>query len=342
MNELNTAFLIDNLKKKGANRARTIFKNIDESLRNGLLLEARRQTDKIFGKKVCSYIPGSKFPSISVTGTRCELHCLHCNKKYLQHMLPAEKPETLKEILLDLHSRGGEGALISGGSTIDGIVDLEKFYGVLREIKKETQLKLNLHTGLIDKKTAESLYSIGVDSISLDLVGDDETIRRIYHLRKSKEDYIQVLSNLMDAGFTAEQIIPHICIGLYFGIIRGEFEVLNYLVILKPRLLVFIIIIPPQISKGTTFDNGAGKTRSFELVSPQKVSEVIMTARFLYPHSELSLGCMRPGGRIRPEYDIAAFESGVTRIALPSSRFKNHVKSLGYELVKQEFCCALF
>src|SRR6056297_3965780 len=56
-------------------------------------------------KKVHTYTPGTSFPSISVTGSDCELHCAHCNKKYLHHMKDAKTPNNFKEVLKSLKQK---------------------------------------------------------------------------------------------------------------------------------------------------------------------------------------------------------------------------------------------
>ncbi len=299
--------------------------------------EARQQSDRIFGKTIHGYVPGSQFPAFSVTGSVCDLGCIHCDKKYLKGMIPAISPATLDAGLRDLWSRGGNGALVSGGSTREGIVEMRGYYPVLASIKKETGLRLNLHTGLIDASDAALLRNTGIDVVSLDLVGDDETIREIYGLHKTVDDYKRVLAGFMNVGFTREQLVPHVCIGLHKGDVRGEYHVLDYLKVLDPAIIVFIIIIPPK--GGVSAD---GMRHGFKFVPSAEVSNVIATARALYPEARLSLGCMRPGGSNRPEYDLAAFNAGITSIALPSKPFRTVLEGRGYALEEHETCCALF
>ncbi|MHA1793601.1 MAG: radical SAM protein, partial [Promethearchaeota archaeon] len=221
--------VINQIKEAGIGNSLEILDNLPASQFEALLSRLREITDKRFGRKVKFYIPGKKFPSISITGYHCDLKCKHCNTKYLHGMIPAASPELLEKQLFELFQSGANGALISGGSTKDGIVEMDDFYGVLKKVKDETNLKLNIHTGLLSLEHARMLKDSGVDAVSLDLVGDDETIKKIYGLDKTVEDYIVVLRNLISAGFTPDQIIPHICIGLLFGEIAGEYNVLEYL-----------------------------------------------------------------------------------------------------------------
>jgi len=323
--------ILDRLRSGGAARGRSMLESLDRASLDALLARARHASDTRFGKVLKAYIPGNKFPAISVTGTSCQLHCKHCSEHYLHGMIPAETPEKLEQVLSGIHERGGTGALVSGGSTRDGVVEMERFHGVLGSIAHSTGLQLNLHTGLIDEATARALRATGIAAISLDLVGDDTTIRDIYGLDKTVDDYKRVLSGLLRAGFTSQHIIPHVCIGLDKGKVIGEYAVIDYIRELDPALVVFIVIIPPR-------QQGHG---GFSKVPPEDVSRIVATTRVLYPGAEISLGCMRPGGKIRDEYDVAAFKAGITRIAIPTRVVLTMAERGGYTIERIENCCAI-
>ncbi|MFX0103323.1 MAG: radical SAM protein [Candidatus Hodarchaeota archaeon] len=328
----NVEAIIDGIASAGAVKGRGIIEGLDGKTRDDLFSLLRSRSDALFGKKVKAYIPGKKFPAISVTGSSCDLQCEHCNKRYLRNMVPALNPESLEKTLKALHSSGGTGALISGGSTKDGVVEMGKYYDTLRKIKNGTGLKLNMHTGLIDRDIARQLFYTGADTISLDLVGDDRIIKEIYHLDKTTSDYIETLKGFIDAGFTREQIAPHICIGLYKGEITGEYRVLDYLSMLDPRLIVFIILIPPREGDSTI---------DFNHVPVRDVGNLVAVARILYPEAEISIGCMRPGGNKRKEYDLEAFRAGITRIALPTKALEKYLEKNGYVVERMNNCCAI-
>ncbi|MBD3185331.1 radical SAM protein [Candidatus Bathyarchaeota archaeon] len=321
--------LVDALRSMSPRKAWDCLMEMDIDAFVKLQTSLRMETNRHFGMKIASFIPGDSFPSISLTGTACELQCLHCNRKYLKGMIPATSPEDLRKVLHDIHLSGGKGALISGGSTREGIVKMEPFYPVIREIKANTKLLLNVHAGLISKKEAEKLLETGIDTISMDFVGDNETIKEIYGMDKSVDDYKKTLTDLILAGFTTARIIPHVCIGLNHGRLSSEHLVLDYLTALDPRLLVFIILIPPRARD------------DFALIDPVEVGKVIAIARLFFPRSELALGCMRPGGKYKQVYDHQAFRSGITRIALPSGSLKKTLLKRGYEITRHETCCAM-
>ncbi|NMC03634.1 MAG: hypothetical protein GYA24_00410 [Candidatus Lokiarchaeota archaeon] len=319
------------VREKGAAKSRSMLEALDQQSMDIFLAQARQASDGRFGKVLKTYIPGNKFPAISVTGLSCDLHCKHCNDHYLHGMIPAETPGKLETVLMDIHEKGGTGALISGGSTREGIVPMEHVHGVLGKVIRSTGMQLNVHTGLINEATARPLRETGIATISLDLVGDDGTIWKIYGLDKTVEDYKKVLHGLIHAGFTNQHIVPHVCIGLDMGKVVGEYVVLDYLRELNPALIVFIIIIPPKQQDLHGFVN----------VPPADVARVIATARVLYPDAEISLGCMRPGGSIRNEYDMAAFRAGVTRVAVPTRALLQLARQLGYAIHRIENCCAI-
>ena len=272
------------------------------------------------------YYPGNKFPSISLTGTRCKLNCGHCGSHYLTHMVAAEDPASLLVICKRLDSEGAAGVLISGGCDSAGKIELSRFFGSFKKIKDETGLSLNLHTGLLDQDEIEKLKTSGIDAVSFDLVGDPNVITDIYHLKHKPEDYLTCLKALMEMNI---RVVPHICIGLSFGSIAGELNALRMLAQAPPKRLIFIIFIP---TKGTRMEN---------ILPPSKeaVYEVIANAKELLPKTELVLGCMRPR---RPErYETAAVSAGVTGVVLPSSELVTKLEEDGVQIIKLEQCCAL-
>ena len=168
------------------------------------------------------YYPGEKFPAISITGDECALNCKHCGQHYLKQMQSANTPEQLKTLCIELAQNGANGILISGGCDANGSVPLENFMDIIAAIKRETNLIVNVHTGLIaDIQTAQRLANTGADVASVDIVGDTETIQEIYGLDKTPNDYRLTLSFLFEGSIP--NIVPHICIGLNHGELKGEF-----------------------------------------------------------------------------------------------------------------------
>lgn len=278
----------------------------------------------MISKTLYCYYPSKKFPSISVTGKNCALNCKHCEHHYLKHMIPAETPEKLLDICLKLDKDGANGVLISGGCGPNGKVPLEKFYNILKKIKKETNLLINVHTGLVDEADANALSGTNIDAVSVDVVGDTDTILEIYGLNKTKEDYFETLSHLAKSGIPA--IAPHICIGLHNGEIRGEIEALENIKKINPPILIINSLVSRNIKK------------TKEPLA-RDVTSILSIARGMFPDTHLVLGCMRSRKNI--EIEFSAVEMGINGIVLPSKRTIERALENSYSVKKVEMCCGI-
>ncbi|MEM4276220.1 MAG: radical SAM protein [Thermoplasmata archaeon] len=274
----------------------------------------------------CFY-PGNSFPAISVTGAACSLNCKHCMGKYLTGMVPACSPEELVSIADALAERGARGFLLSGGADRNGKVCLSRYARAVREIKSTTDLRINAHVGLMPRNELEELVSAGVDSFSVDVYGDERTIREVLGLNAKPEDYISVISDLMDIGASA--VAPHICIGIHGGELVGEFDALQRLSQFAPALLVLISLVP---TKGT----------AYEAVRPPGFSElsaVLDAAKHFLPGAKLVLGCMR--SKRDRSWEAGLVQAGLDGIVLPSPRTVENLRREGLTVRKRAECCAL-
>lgn len=301
-------------------------KEIDEFLRHAYTLKKQN-----FGNNLKIYIPNKKFPAISITGNYCALNCEHCNKKYLSGMKAISKQEDLYTYLEDLHKQEGIGALISGGCDPEGAVPLDKYLDVIKKIKQRTNLIINTHTGLINNGTAEKLGQSSVDIVSFDVNVDEDIIKEIYHLDKNVNDYRRAIELLQKYDIN---IVPHICIGLYYGTIKMELETIQFIkqTIKDPDLIVFIVLIPPKHS-----------VSRFKMPLPEDISKIIAITRVLFPKTELSLGCMRPRGRNKLKLEKLAIKAGINRIEIPSRKSLDWVRNFDPNIKFQFFsaCCAI-
>jgi len=152
------------------------------------------------------------FPSISITGSFCALKCKHCNEKVLSTMVPALTPEELFDVCTKLKNNGAVGCLISGGCLPDGSVPIDKFVDAIAQIKKKLGLTVITHTGVVDFSTAKRLKAAGVDAALIDIIGSDETIREVYRLDVSIEDYDKSLRAFHEVGIP---FVPHVLVGLH-------------------------------------------------------------------------------------------------------------------------------
>lgn len=253
---------------------------------------------------------------ITTTGKNCDLNCAHCGGKYLEHMTPVEEAEA------EIARNGATSCLLSGGCTHHGQVAMN-----LDPLKSVVEgLKVNSHLGLISEAEMQSIAPF-VDCVSFDFLVDDVTIQEVYHLDKTGEDYIQTYQMLRKYA----KVMPHICIGLKGGEIRGEFAALDVLAELGVDGLVFIVFIP---TKGTEFADR-------QPPAIEEVLEVLLYAREKFPTVPIHLGCMRPKGRYRAELDYYAVEAGVNKLVNPTPPAVARAMELGYEIIRESECCVL-
>ncbi|MBW1772937.1 MAG: radical SAM protein [Deltaproteobacteria bacterium] len=196
--------------------------NLDEQLR-----QARDISWKRFGRRLTVYLPGmfsysglsGDYPAVSITGSDCALQCDHCRGIILEPMVSAMEPDILVQKGLGIAKKGNQGILISGGCDQGGRLPWKRFIPAIKEIKKKTELYISIHCGLVDEPVASDLKGAGVDQALIDVIGDDETYQRIYHVNFGISRIEDSMGSLQKAGIP---IVPHIVCGLHFGEIRGE------------------------------------------------------------------------------------------------------------------------
>ena len=267
------------------------------------------------------------FPSISITGRWCALRCEHCGGVLLRGMIPARTPEKLLEVLRELSRRGCVGCLISGGCTPRGDVPLGRFVDAIAEAKRELGLTILVHTGIISRGLAARLGEAGVDAALIDIIGSDETIRSVYHLNASVDDYEGALEALEEAGVPT---VPHVIVGLHYGKLKGEINALRMVSRHKPAALVIIALIPIP---------GTGMS-GIEPPKPEEIAGVIADARLLMEETPIALGCMRPKGAHRTRTDLLALEAGVNAIAYPTREAVERAEDLGLKVHFSPVCCS--
>jgi lipoyl synthase len=273
------------------------------------------------------YQPHPRFPPISLSGTECRLNCLHCSRTYLRGMLPAETDADLLDAFHKLKAEGAIGALLSGGSTLEGgILNLKDRVEIIRKAKAETGLILNLHPGLMDAATAGALSGV-IDVASLE-IPSPATIREVFRLDATIEAYIETYDRLWAAGIP---VVPHVSV--YDG---DEDRLLACLAPSTgrptPEAIVVIVFTP-------TRDTPMGEAPP---PTPEAVGGVIARIKKAFPDTEIALGCMRPRGLDRRiALEVAALDAGITRIELPTRRTLAIARERGYEIMQLDACCAL-
>lgn len=305
------------------------------------IARARKVSWGIFGKRILFYAPGfvrydteyfrssrAAFPSISLTGSFCSLNCGHCGGRILETMIPAQTPKRLIGVCSRIKRKGAVGCLISGGCLPDGSVPIGRFVDAIAEVKRNLGLTIVAHTGLIDVGTAKRLGGAGVDAVSIDIIGSDETIKEIYNLDASTDDYEESLDALSRSGIP---FTPHVLVGLHYGSLKGEFNALRMIAKYRPSALILIAFFP---IRGT-------KMESVRPPPPEAITEVLVEARLMLPQVPIALGCARPKGKHRARTDVLAVEAGVNGIAFPSVEGIERAEALGLEPSFSPLCCSL-
>jgi uncharacterized radical SAM superfamily protein len=304
------------------------------------VLRAREISWNNFGRKIHFYVPGFvhysnkyfrssrlAFPSISITGTFCSLNCGHCEGKILRTMIPAQTPKRLIEACTSIWEKGAVGCLISGGCLPDGSVPIGRFADAIGEVKRRLGLTIVAHTGLIDFETAERLKGAGIDAVSIDIIGSNETIKAIYNLEASTRDYEESLDALSKSVIP---FAPHVLVGLHYGNLKGELDALRMIARYQPSALILIVFFPIH---GTKMEN-------IKPPSPETVAEVLINARAMMPRVPIALGCARPKGKYRTKLDVLAVEAGVNGVAFPTVEAVTTAEKLGLKVTFSRLCCS--
>ena len=251
---------------------------------------------------------------ISLTGAQCALDCAHCGGHYLRGMQPIWQAKV----------DGATSCLVSGGCDALGRVPVTAH---LDKIKAVSQSRaMNWHVGLIGEDEIRAIAPY-VDVISFDFVGDDETIREVYGLDLTVEDYVQSYQLLRRYA----RVLPHITVGLRGGEIGHEYRALEILEDLGIEGLVLIVFIP---TAGTRYAN-------HQPPEIGDVVEILVESRLRFPDKPLYLGCMRPRGRYRSKLDPLAVQAGVNAIVNPAREAVRLAEELGLVIRWGQECCVI-
>ncbi|MFP3895960.1 MAG: radical SAM protein [Anaerolineales bacterium] len=251
---------------------------------------------------------------VSVTGNACALDCAHCGGHYLRHMHPIEEAQ----------GDGATSCLISGGCDKKGRVPVVPHLDKIAALGEGR--RLNWHVGLIDEEEMR-VIAPHVDVISFDMVGDAATVREVYGLDMTLDDYVRTFDMMRRYA----PVVPHITIGLRCGKISGEHTVLRALRDRALEKLIFIILIPTEDT-------------DYAHCSPpslQDVADLLLEARMLMPDTNLYLGCMRPHGTYRQRVDELAIHAGLNGIVNPTHAAEDTAVDKDLQIVWGKECCAL-
>jgi len=268
-----------------------------------------------------------RFVAISLTGRACQLKCEHCQGRLLESMHAATSPGDLRRLGDALIEQGCQGVLLSGGADREGRVPLDGYQEAIAYLKQRG-LKVIVHTGLVDRRTAFSLKEAGVDQVLIDIIGDEDTIRQVYHLEKTPADYWESLACLKEADLA---IAPHIIIGLHFGQIRGELEALRRITAAQTQAIILVVLNPIPDTP----------MQACPPPPPEEIGRLAAAARVLNPHARLALGCARPASALKVRMERLAIQAGINVLAYPCQESLDFARSLGLATEFSEMCCSL-
>jgi uncharacterized radical SAM superfamily protein len=270
----------------------------------------------------------NRFLPISVTGTACALQCDHCKTHVLEGMVTLQRDTDLFATAKRLQASGTEGILVSGGSNRTGGVPLLPHVNAMRRVRDELGMRVIVHSGVVSPRLAEGLVEAGVDGVMLDIIGADETIREVYHLDLTADDFERSLALLAERGL---RIIPHIVLGLHYARLLGEWRALD-MIRRYPVSTLILVVLTPLVG-----------TPMAHLTPPplEEVIEFFATARHAMPDTKVNLGCGRPMGKMKQEMDRAAIDHGLNGIAYPADGAIEYARERGLEPALYEYCCSL-
>lgn len=280
-----------------------------------------------FRKKINFFITSKHFPSLSVTGRKCALMCLHCRGKLLEPLIPALTCEELEKKALLLHKEGAKGLLLTGGCNSYGKVPVNNLIPAIKRLKEKTDLIIIAHTGFISGEEAKALKDSMLDGIGFDVIGDMDTAKEVYGLEVSEKDYVESLRAIEESEL---MVFPHVCVGLHFGKLRGEYHALEMISTINPCAVIITGLMPVA---GTAMEHFKPKVSDFE--------KVIKKAIKMFPATPVVLGCAHSSGRDRAEIEKIALKKGINGIALPTLKTIDFATENGYEINYYGTCCGL-
>jgi len=323
--------------------ARAIEALEDAPLDAALLAEFERRAPGVRGRDIRFSTPSFKaysscelegcgknsFPAFSVTAAGCALMCDHCQAKILEPMIPATSTRMLEPKVRDLvATQDLQGFLLSGGSNKRNEIRYERYYPVIERLKRDhPQLKVAIHSALLDAPRARAMADAGVDTAMMDVIGAQETITEVYHLERPVADFEATLQALCA---TTMEVVPHIVIGLHYGRILGEPQALDIVARHRVHSLVLVVIMPFYAQPGT-----------FATPDSADIGRIFLEARERIPDRQVLLGCARPPGMHRRVTDAYAVMAGLDGIAFPADGALGLAHAIGRPVAQEHACCSI-
>jgi lipoyl synthase len=286
-------------------------------------------TFKTFATSEIAGCGKSAWPAVSITGPECKLQCDHCKAKLLDPMIPATTPDALWRVVNEQIEAGAQGMLLTGGSNLRDEVEYGPFFPTIRRIKDSfPDFRIAMHTALATRDQAKRIEASGIDAAMLDVIGAQDTVTQVYHLKRPVADFEAALAHLTE---TTLKVVPHIVIGLHYGRMLGEWNALEMIARHRPAALVLVVIMPFY----------APAKRPFAVPSSREVGRFFMDARETLPDIPVLLGCARPPGRAKIEIDAYAVLAGLNGLAHPSDGTVELAARIGRSVKVTPACCSI-
>ncbi|MEW6709900.1 MAG: hypothetical protein AB1403_08780 [Candidatus Riflebacteria bacterium] len=266
-------------------------------------------------KRLIRVVP-QKTLSVSLSGLSCEQNCAHCNGHYLSGMTDLKK---LSQIDLNRYN----SLLVSGGSNCEGAVPLAEHEDFLCKLPEH--LELNVHPGF---QPAERLLFLKKrkTTVSFDLPVSDWVIQQVFRLKHKTEDYRNLLNDYLNHFHT----VPHVTIGLEPDGQDHEMQSFDFL---SQQAIEKAVIIVFRPTPGTELHVQPAP-------SVKKAIEVVAYAIKILK-CPVSIGCMRPAGIYRREFDILAWLHGCEAFVQPDHSLLEILEEFHMDVLKKHDCCCL-
>ncbi len=286
-------------------------------------------TFKTYSSSELSSCGSNAWPAVSITGGDCKLQCDHCKAAILEPMIPARTPDELWRLVNGMVETGTQGMLLTGGSNHQNEVEYDPYYSTIRRIKDEfPQFKIAMHTALVDENIAQCMEQSGIDAAMMDVIGAQETITQVYHLKRTEADFERTLECLVNSNM---KVVPHIVIGLHYGKLLGEWKALEMLKRHTPDAVVLVVVMPQY----------ATKKRPFITPDTDEVGSFFLDSRLALPETPLLLGCARPAGISKIKIDAYAVMAGMSGIAHPADGAVELAARLEKKVKVTPSCCSI-
>ena len=209
-------------------------------------------------------------------------------------------PMNVEEVIRELYDSGVRGLLLSGGFRQDGTLPIEPYVDKLRVIKRELELIISAHLGLVTSRDLLADLREIVDVVDFEFTLSSFIVNYVRGFEFSVKKYIESLEKITECGL---HVVPHIYVWhpeIKSEVLREELRIISDLGLEEVTLLVYM--------------NSDVSYKPIEL--SEKIVRNTKYARSIF-HGKLYMGCMRPG-YIKPIVDpVLIREILVDRVANP-------------------------